>query len=126
MGKQDTSTAQRYTGRQAYNFLYHLVEKHHYSLRENASWNALPGYSEHNDPVNQAVDFLNQDGINGNNTGQTAADFAGLPEYRWLEAQARQFHFHLSYPRGNDLGITFEPWHWQWRKSEPNPAPGGK
>jgi zinc D-Ala-D-Ala carboxypeptidase len=105
----------RSPGRQAYDFLYYLVKNHHYSLTENARWNALPGFSEHNDRVDTALDFINQEGIDGDAAGQSAEDFAALPEYRWLTAHAHKFHFHLSYPRGNELGVTFEPWHWQWR-----------
>jgi zinc D-Ala-D-Ala carboxypeptidase len=108
----------RSPGRQAYDFLYYLRKNHHYSLAENARWNALPGYSEHNDPVETALDFINQAGINGDSAGQTAEDFAALPEFCWLEAHARKYHFHLSYPRGNALGVTFEPWHWQWRRGD--------
>jgi LAS superfamily LD-carboxypeptidase LdcB len=106
----------RSPGMQAYLFLYYLARKHHYSLQETARWVALPGYSEHGAPVNNALDFINRDGISGEEPGQTPEDFEGLPEYRWLLAHAHEFNFHLSYPRGNQLGISFEPWHWHWEK----------
>ncbi len=106
----------RSPGLQAYNFLGYLAKNHDYSLRRTARLNALPGYSEHNAPVNNAVDFVNADGINGDNPGQTPEDFERLPEYQWLLEHAHGFNFHLSYPRDNQLGISFEPWHWHWEK----------
>jgi D-alanyl-D-alanine carboxypeptidase len=104
----------RSPGRQAYLFIKYLVTNHNYSLQETARWVALPGYSEHGSPERTALDFINADGINGENPGQTAADFENLPEYQWLVQNARRFHFFLSYPRDNPWGVTFEPWHWHW------------
>jgi hypothetical protein len=104
----------RSPGRQAYLFIKYLVTNHNYSLQETARWVALPGYSEHGSPERTALDFINADGINGENPGQTAADFENLPEYQWLVQNARRVHFFLSYPRDNPWGVTFEPWHWHW------------
>jgi len=112
-------SAYRSPGRQAYNFLGYLAKNHDYSLRRTARLNALPGYSEHHAPVNNAVDFVNADGINGDNPGQTPEDFERLPEYQWLLQHAQEFNFHLSYPRDNQQGISFEPWHWHWEKPSP-------
>ncbi len=110
----------RSPGMQAYLFLFYLVRNHQYSLQETARLVAFPGYSEHGDPVNNALDFINADGISGENPGQTAEDFERLPEYQWLLQHAREYHFHLSYPRGNQQGISFEPWHWHWEKPAAN------
>ncbi|MBK7960075.1 MAG: D-alanyl-D-alanine carboxypeptidase family protein [Bdellovibrionales bacterium] len=30
----------------------------------------------------------------------------------WLTENASRFEFQLSYPRNNDHGIIYEPWHW--------------
>ena len=98
---------------QLYTFLYFLP-KHGYSIQETRRWVALPGYSEHGDPAHQAIDFVNQDGVNGDDR---AEDFEILPEYHWLLAHAREFDFKLSYPRGTP-GTTFEPWHWRYTASE--------
>lgn len=95
---------------QLYTFLYYLP-KHHYSLVETGHWVALPGYSEHGAPHQQAIDFINEDGINGEDI---AEEFERLPEYTWLLRRAGEFGFELSYPRGK-RGITFEPWHWRYR-----------
>ena len=98
---------------QLYTFLYYLP-KHHYSLAETGRWVALPGYSEHGAPHQQAIDFINEEGINGE---EAAEEFERLTEYQWLLARAGEFGFELSYPRGRK-GITFEPWHWRYRPPE--------
>ncbi|MBI3314214.1 MAG: M15 family metallopeptidase [Candidatus Omnitrophica bacterium] len=95
---------------QLYTYLFYLP-KHHYSLAETGYWVALPGYSEHGAPQTQAIDFINQEGINGE---ERVEDFEHLPEYGWLLKHAGEFGFELSYPRGQK-GITFEPWHWRWK-----------
>jgi LAS superfamily LD-carboxypeptidase LdcB len=106
----------RSPGRQAYLFFYYLVKSNNFSLNENAKWIAMPGYSEHGHPVKTAIDFVNLEGINGISKDQTAEDFVKLPEYHWLLANAKDFNFYLSYPVGNNLGVSFEPWHWHWEK----------
>ena len=93
---------------QLYTFLFYLP-KHGYSIRETAKWIAFPGYSEHGSPVTQAIDFMNEKGINGEDD---VTEFERLPEYEWLVKRAGEFRFELSYPRGKK-GINFEPWHWR-------------
>jgi len=97
---------------QLYLFLSYL-KKHNYSIRETARFVALPGYSEHGSPAWQAIDFINIDGVNEDSPGA----FVNLPEYKWLVKHAAVFGFVLSYPEGNDTGITFEPWHWRCENS---------
>ena len=95
---------------QLYTFLFYLP-KHHYSLVETGHWVALPGYSEHGAPKQQAIDFINEEAVNGEDN---PAEFEALPEYEWLLRRAGEFGFELSYPKGKK-GITFEPWHWRYR-----------
>jgi len=104
----------RSPGYQAYLFFYYFPENG-YSLEENAKWLTFPGYSEHNS-LNTALDFINQDGISGEDEDQIAEDFTVLQEYKWLENNASKYNFYLSYPEGNPYGISFEPWHWHWEK----------
>ena len=94
---------------QLYLFVYYL-KNHDYSIRETVKFVALPGYSEHGSPQHQAVDFINQEGINGEDNPQ---EFEDLEEYQWLLKNAGQFGFVLSYPKTAEEGITFEPWHWR-------------
>ena len=110
----------RSPGRQAYLFFYYLSTSSNYSLKENAKWIAMPGYSEHGHPVNNAIDFTSIDGINGFSDGQTASDFTALPEYKWMLENANDFNFFLSYPENNSFGVAFEPWHWHWEVKSKN------
>lgn len=96
-------------------FIY-LTTSGDYSLKENAKWIAMPGYSEHGNPINNAIDFTSENGINGFSDSQSAKDFETLPEFGWLMQNANNFNFYLSYPRDNKFGVAFEPWHWHWEK----------
>ncbi len=101
---------------QLYLFVFYL-KNHDYSIRETKKFVALPGYSEHGSPTpeNQAIDFINADGINGEDN---AAEFDALPEYTWLLKNAHRFGFVLSYPKNAPSGITYEPWHWRYEKGK--------
>jgi D-alanyl-D-alanine carboxypeptidase len=93
---------------QLYLFVFYL-RNHDYSIRQTARFVAWPGYSEHGQPVHQAVDFVNEQGIDGQSD---PAAFEALEEYQWMLRHARQYGFSLSYPRGSKM--TFEPWHWHY------------
>ena len=62
---------------QLYLFLFYLP-KHGYSVIETNKFVALPGHSEHGYPPRQAIDFINQAGINGEDHPD---EFEALPEY---------------------------------------------
>lgn len=95
---------------QLYLFVFYL-KNHDYSIQETRRWVALPGYSEHGAPNFQAIDFINKDGINGEDN---PSEFDVLPEYAWLTKNAHKFGFVLSYPKNAPNGITYEPWHWRY------------
>jgi LAS superfamily LD-carboxypeptidase LdcB len=95
---------------QLYLFLYYLP-KHGYSIVETNRFVALPGHSEHGHPPRQAIDFINEEGVNGEDHPE---EFEALPEYRWLQQHAAAFGFALSYPRNNPYNTSFEPWHWHY------------
>lgn len=67
---------------------------------------AAPGYSEHHS--GRVVDLTTP--------GYAALEeeFEQSPAFAWLCAEAQDFGFALSYPRGNPHGIAYEPWHWCW------------
>jgi D-alanyl-D-alanine carboxypeptidase len=106
----------RSAGIQAYLFFKYLTTISGFSLKENSKKIGMPGYSQHNNPGNNAVDFCNEEGINGYSGKQTAADFERLPEFRWLTTKAYKYNFYLTYPKNNQFGIAYEPWHWCWEK----------
>ncbi len=94
---------------QLYLFLFYL-KNHEYSILETRRFVAWPGFSEHGNPRRQAIDFVNEQGIDGQ---ENAAEFEALEEYRWLLEHAGNFGFELSYPKGGKE--AFEPWHWHYR-----------
>lgn len=67
---------------------------------------APPGYSEHH--TGCAID------INTPGCLATEEEFEQTAAFRWLDAHAGRFGFVLSYPRDNDLGFIYEPWHWRF------------
>jgi LAS superfamily LD-carboxypeptidase LdcB len=94
---------------QLYLFVYYL-KNHTYSIRETVKFVALPGFSEQGAPAHQAIDFINEAGINGE---YNIKEFEDLPEYDWLLRHAGEFGFVLSYKKNDPSGITYEPWHWR-------------
>ena len=94
-------------------FLFYLP-KHGYSIRETNRFVALPGHSEHGYPPRQAIDFITEAGVNGEDHPE---EFEARPEYAWLQQHAAEFGFYLSYPRGNAHNTAFEPWHWHYESS---------
>lgn len=74
------------------------------STLENAlTWIAAPGFSEHHS--GNALDIACPECF------PTTQAFEHTPAFEWLKANASEFGFSLSYPRGNPYGIIFEPWH---------------
>jgi zinc D-Ala-D-Ala carboxypeptidase len=67
---------------------------------------AFPGFSEHH--TGCAVDVASSE------CPDLIMDFEQTPQFRWLTANAARFGFRMSYPRDNQSGVDFEPWHWMW------------
>lgn len=65
---------------------------------------AIPGFSEHH--TGFAID------IHADGKPTLEEGFENTEEFYWLNKNASQFGFQLSYPRSNDCGIIYEPWHW--------------
>lgn len=66
--------------------------------------NAPAGYSEHHS--GRAIDL--------GTVGYTSLEeeFESSAAFGWLKENASKFGFTLSYPRNNEYGIAYEPWHW--------------
>lgn len=79
------------------------------SIDEILRVSAAPGYSEHHS--GRALD-LTTPGF-----APLEEEFERSPAFAWLTRDAQRFGFALSYPRGNRHGISYEPWHWFWRKT---------
>ena len=67
---------------------------------------AAPGYSEHHS--GRALD-LTTPGF-----APIEEEFERSPAFVWLNKNAPEYNFALSYPRDNPHGIAYEPWHWCW------------
>ena len=67
---------------------------------------AAPGFSEHH--TGRAIDFATP------NVQPLTEAFEHTAAFAWLNGHAEQFGFLMTYPRGNPLGVVFEPWHWAW------------
>jgi LAS superfamily LD-carboxypeptidase LdcB len=109
-------SAYRSSAYQLYIFIDSL-KNHKYSIRETVKYVALVGFSEHGCPRRQALDFINEDGINGDGCPE---QFEALAEYAWLTKNAKRFNFVLSYPKDAKDGITYEPWHWRIIEKDSN------
>jgi len=80
------------------------------SLEEVLRFSAYPGFSEHHS--GRAIDL----GTPG--CRYLEAEFEDTAAFAWLMQHAHEFEFSLSYPRGNEYGICYEPWHWCFRREE--------
>lgn len=69
-----------------------------------------PGYSEHHS--GRAVD------VNTPGGRPLDPDFEDTDAFRWLASRAGLFGFGLSFPRGNQFGYEYEPWHWCFHGSK--------
>lgn len=70
---------------------------------------AAPGHSEHH--TGTALDL--------STPGYPPLEeaFEGSEAFRWLQENASQFLFYLSYPRDSKRKIVYEPWHWAYQHS---------
>jgi len=66
--------------------------------------NAAPGYSEHH--TGRAVDIATP------GSRPLTEAFEDSEAFRWLVENAARYGFSMTYPRENDFGFIYEPWHW--------------
>lgn len=65
---------------------------------------AIPGFSEHH--TGCAIDVCTEGRY------ELEERFENTAAFMWLTENAGRFNFRLSYPRDNNSGIIYEPWHW--------------
>lgn len=70
---------------------------------------APPGFSEHH--TGRALD-LTTPGYEA-----VEVEFENSKAFTWLTEHAATFRFCMSYPRENQFGIAYEPWHWCFQES---------
>ncbi|MCX6119002.1 MAG: D-alanyl-D-alanine carboxypeptidase family protein [Proteobacteria bacterium] len=78
-----------------------------YSIADVLKVVAAPGFSEHHS--GRAIDFTK---VSSNGSMTLDELFESTSDYQWLQENAANFGFFLSYPRNNIYGLAFEPWHW--------------
>ena len=66
--------------------------------------NAAPGFSQHHTGL--AVDIATP------GSRPLTEEFEDSEAFRWLTRRAGEFGFSMTYPRGNEYGFVYEPWHW--------------
>ena len=65
---------------------------------------ALPGFSEHH--TGRAID------VGTPSSPPVSEEFEQTPAFEWLTRRGQGFKFRMTYPRGNEFGVIYEPWHW--------------
>lgn len=107
--EKDQIQLKPFSGFRSYLHQKSLIERHlkNGRLIENILTHiAIPGFSEHHSGL--AVD------VHANGRNILEEEFEQAEEFRWLRQNASRFEFRLSYPRDNDQGIIYEPWHWYY------------
>ena len=87
---------------------FQIKEQRGQVASQRAEVSAPPGYSEHH--TGYAID------IGDANMSQTnlKTSFEETPAFKWLEKNAPRYSFELSFPKDNEQGIAYEPWHWRF------------
>lgn len=73
-----------------------------------AEVSAPPGYSEHH--TGYAIDI----GDATRPDTHVLPEFENTDAFRWLKDNAAHYGFELSFPPGNEQGVSYEPWHWRF------------
>ena len=74
------------------------------SLSEILEVNAAPGFSEHHS--GRAVDIASP------GSRPLTEEFEASEAFAWLQKNAADYGFSMTYPRDNPQGFVYEPWHW--------------
>ena len=74
------------------------------SVSEILAVNAAPGHSEHH--TGRAIDIATP------GSRPLTEEFEDSAAFRWLQKNAAEYGFSMSYPRNNQAGFVYEPWHW--------------
>lgn len=96
-----------FSGFRSYLYQMNLIEqrlKQGRELENILTQVAIPGFSEHHS--GRAID------IHEPGKPQLEEEFEQSESFKWLQKNAAKFNFRLSYPRDNEHGIIYEPWHW--------------
>jgi D-alanyl-D-alanine carboxypeptidase len=87
---------------------FEVKKQRNQETRKRAEVSAPPGYSEHH--TGYAIDI----GDGRTPATNLSTSFANTAAFRWLQNNAAQYSFELSFPENNPQGISYEPWHWRF------------
>ena len=87
---------------------FEVKKQRNQPTRKRAEVSAPPGYSEHH--TGYAIDI----GDSSAPATNLSSSFANTAAFRWLQNNAAQYSFELSFPENNPQGINYEPWHWRF------------
>ncbi|OPF19548.1 D-alanyl-D-alanine carboxypeptidase [Microcystis aeruginosa KW] len=87
---------------------FEVKKQRNQQTRKRAEVSAPPGYSEHH--TGYAIDI----GDGRAPATNLSSSFANTAAFRWLQNNAAQYSFELSFPENNLQGINYEPWHWRF------------
>jgi D-alanyl-D-alanine carboxypeptidase len=105
--EQDGETLQAVSAFRSVEYQKQIVQK---KLAAGQSWeqilrvSALPGYSEHH--TGRTIDITTA------GCKPLTEEFEATSAFAWLQRRAGEFGFTMTYPRDNQLGVAYEPWHW--------------
>jgi hypothetical protein len=94
----------RSPARQVFMFFDILERIYSFDFSKTLQRVCFPAYSEHVYPLRQAIDFVTPE--------EGTDNFDKTVEYSWLKVNSKKYNFFESYPKNNQLGMMFEPWHW--------------
>ena len=90
-------------------FLFFKVkEDRNQNASQRAEVSAPPGHSEHH--TGFAVDIGDRDAPDTH----VEVSFSETAAFQWLLENAARYSFELSFPKENDQGVNYEPWHWRF------------
>jgi D-alanyl-D-alanine carboxypeptidase len=109
--EQNGETLQLVSAFRSVDYQKQLIER---KLAAGQTWDQIlrvsapPGYSEHH--TGRTIDITTPD------FKPLTEEFERSSAFKWLTQRAHEFGFTMTYPRNNEFGIAYEPWHWTLRE----------
>lgn len=97
-------------------FLWNRAIKRKGSEFNAAKTSAPPFHSEHH--TGYAIDFYDAN----HPDKMLTENFEDTPAFEWLQANAQDWSFELSFPKDNAQQLSYEPWHWRYVGDEKSAA----
>jgi D-alanyl-D-alanine carboxypeptidase len=107
IAKKDGVVMEVVSGFRSFDYQHKLVERKlaaGLTVEQIICVSALPGFSEHH--TGRAIDI----GTPG--CPPVTEEFEQTLAFDWLIRRGQDFGFQMTYPRGNEFGVIYEPWHW--------------